>query len=60
MLFPVKVQYYKGLAKALKVAAAIIPMPKPTLFTGAGSSLELCSAISQLGIKKVLIVSDKV
>ena len=60
MLFPIKVQYYKGLAKALKIAAAVIPMPKPTLFTGAGSSLELCSAISQLGMKKVLIVTDKV
>ena len=60
MLFPVKVQYYKGLAKALKVAAAIIPMPKPTLFTGKDSSLELCSAISQLGKKKILIVTDKV
>lgn len=60
MLFPVKVQYYKGLAKALKIAAAIIPMPKPTLFTGADSSLELCQAIAQLGVKKVLIVSDKV
>ncbi|MFV1872061.1 MAG: iron-containing alcohol dehydrogenase [Oleiphilus sp.] len=60
MLFPLKVQYYKGLAKALKVAAAVIPMPKPTLFTGPESSLELCSAISQLGMKKVLIVTDKV
>lgn len=60
MLFPIKVQYYKGLAKALKVAAAVIPMPKPTLFTGADSSLELCRAIGQLGMRKVLIVSDEV
>ena len=60
MLFPIKVQYYKGLAKALKVAAAVIPMPKPTLFSGADSSLELCDAISQLGVKKLLIVSDEV
>jgi len=60
MLFPLKVQYYKGLAKVLKVAAAIVPMPKPTLFTGTDSSLELCQAISQLGIQKVLIVTDEV
>jgi alcohol dehydrogenase class IV len=60
MLFPVKVQYYKGLAKALKVAAAVIPMPKPTLFSGADSSLEMCDAISQLGVKKLLIVTDEV
>lgn len=60
MLFSVKVQYYKGLAKALKVAAAVIPMPKPTLFSGADSSLEMCDAISQLGVKKLLIVTDEV
>lgn len=60
MLFPVKVQYYKGLAKALKLAAAVIPMPKPTLFSGADSSLELCEAIAQLGVKKVLLVSDEI
>ena len=60
MLFKLKVQYYKSLAKALKVAAAVIPMPKPTLFSGADASLELCDAISQLGIKKLLIVSDEI
>ena len=60
MLFPLKVQYYKGLAKGLKLAAAIIPMPKPTLFSGSDSSLQLCEAIAQLGIKKVLLVSDEI
>lgn len=60
MLFSLKVQYYKGLAKALKVAAAVVPMPKPTLFTGADSSLELCDAIGQLGIKKLMIATDEV
>ncbi len=60
MLFQIKKQYYKGLAKALKVAAAVIPMPKPTLFTGPDSSLALCEAISQLGMRKILIVSDEV
>ena len=60
MLFPVKVQYYKGLTKALKGAAAVIPMPKPTLFSGADASLELCDAISHLGIQKLLLVTDKV
>jgi len=60
MLFSLKVPYYKGLAKVMKVAAAVVPMPKPTLFTGEDSSLELCTAISQLGFKKVLIVTDEV
>ena len=44
----------------MKVAAAVVPMPKPTLFTGEDSSLELCQAISQLGYKKLLIVTDEV
>lgn len=44
----------------MKVAAAIVPMPKPTLFTGEDSSLELCQAIDQLGYKKILIVTDEV
>ncbi|GIU35208.1 alcohol dehydrogenase [Shewanella schlegeliana] len=35
-------------------------MPKPTLFTGAGSSLELCEAIAYMGMKRVLIVTDSV
>jgi len=60
MLFPLKKQYYKSLAKALKVAAAVIPMPKPTLFSGPDSSLELCEAMAQLGMKKIMIVSDEV
>ncbi len=60
MFFSLKVQYYKGLAKALKVAAAVVPMPKPTLFTGADSSLELCNAIAQLGVKKLMIATDEV
>lgn len=60
MIFPLKVQYYKALAKALKVAVAVIPFPKPTLFTGKGAALQLCEAIGQLGYKKVLIVTDAV
>jgi len=60
MLFSLKVPYYKSMAKVMKIAAAIVPMPKPTLFTGEDSSLELCQAISQLGYKKLLIVTDEV
>lgn len=48
------------MARVMKIAAAIVPMPKPTLFTGKDSSLELCLAISQLGYKKLLIVTDEV
>ncbi|MCF6252730.1 MAG: iron-containing alcohol dehydrogenase [Methylococcaceae bacterium] len=41
-----------------KILVKIIPIPKPTLFTGAGSSLELCSAIAQMGTRIILIVTD--
>lgn len=58
MLFPLQVSAYKGIMRTLKVATKIIPMPKPTLFSGPGSSLDLCDAIAQIGIKKVMIVTD--
>jgi alcohol dehydrogenase class IV len=35
-----------------------LPFPKPTLFNGPGSSLELCEAIAQMGTRRVLIVTD--
>jgi alcohol dehydrogenase class IV len=60
MLFPLKVKGYKGYMNALKVAAKVIPMPKPTLFTGPDSSLEMCQAVAHMGTKKLLIVTDAV
>ncbi len=59
MLFSLKVKGYKAYMGALKVAAKVIPMPKPTLFTGEDSSLELCESIAQMGTKKLLIVTDQ-
>ncbi len=60
MLFSLQVKGYKGLMGAMKLAAKVLPMPKPVLFTGVDSSLELCDAIAQMGTKKVLIVTDVV
>jgi len=60
MIYPLQVMAYKGYMNVLKTAAKIIPMPKPTLFTGSGSSLQLCEAIAQMGSRKVLIVTDTV
>jgi alcohol dehydrogenase len=51
---------YESIQRAMKVAIKTIPFPKPTLFTGPGSSLELCDAIAQLDASKILIVTDKV
>lgn len=50
---------HKTYMKALKVAARVIPIPRPTLFTGANSSDALCDAIGLMGLGKLLIVTDK-
>ncbi|BCN23995.1 iron-containing alcohol dehydrogenase [Vibrio alfacsensis] len=50
---------YRGYTNGLKVAAHILPMPRPTLFSGAGSAYELIEAIAELGFKKLLLVTDE-
>ena len=60
MLFSLQVKGYKGVMNALKVAAKVLPMPKPTLFSGPGSSGEMCEAIAQMGTQNVLIVTDEI
>ena len=60
MLFSLQVKGYKSVMNALKVAAKVIPMPKPTLFSGPGSSLEMCEAIAQMGTQNILIVTDEI
>ena len=35
------------------------PQPKPLVFLGADSSLQLCKTISQFGARRILIVTDK-
>ena len=56
----VRAMTHSVLMSVLKVLAKIIPIPKPTLFTGAGSAFDLCSAIAQMGTRKLLIVTDTV
>ena len=53
-----KARRNRVLMRGFKIVGQIITWPKPTLFTGAGSSLELCSVIGQMGTRKVLIVTD--
>jgi len=57
-MFYLKVIFYKTIMKILKIAGNIINIPKPILFVGIDSSLELCSTISQRGHKKILLVTD--
>ena len=56
--FGIQVTGYQGLMKALKGLVKTVPFPKPTLFSGPGSSLELCEAIALMGMHRVLIVTD--
>lgn len=56
--FKAKTVFYKTKIKILKGTAMFLPFPKPTLFNGPGSSLELCEAIAQMGTRRVLIVTD--
>ncbi|MEH6636780.1 MAG: iron-containing alcohol dehydrogenase [Halioglobus sp.] len=35
------------------------PQPKPMLFVGPDSSMQLCKAIAQFGVRHILIVTDK-
>ncbi len=45
---------------AIKVVTRIVPAPRPLVFVGYDSAMQLCSTINQLGVKRVLIVTDKV
>lgn len=56
--FSLQVTGYSSLQKVLKVAAKNVPFPRPTLFSGPGSSIELCEAIGQMGFNNILIVTD--
>ena len=53
-----KAKRNRVLMRGFKIVGQIMTWPKPTLFTGVGSSLELCSAIGQMGTSRVLIVTD--
>ena len=57
--FGIQVTGYQGLMKALKGLVKTVPFPKPTLFSGPGSALELCEAIALMDMHRVLIVTDK-
>ncbi|MGR5168596.1 iron-containing alcohol dehydrogenase [Vibrio astriarenae] len=50
---------YRSYTWGLKIAAKVIPMPKPTLFSGVGAVDELCEAIAELGYQQVLFVTDQ-
>lgn len=54
------IPFFRSRHLFLKVAMNLAPLPKPTLFSGAGTVFDLCNAIEGMGLKRVLIVTDKV
>lgn len=44
---------------ALKVAATVLPLPKPLTLVGNGSSTRLMETIQAMGVKRLLVVSDR-
>lgn len=56
--FGARTVLFRMRVKLLKGTAIVLPFPKPTLFSGPGSSLELCEAIAQMGTRRLLIVTD--
>ena len=60
MPFAIRVLLYKFVMLMLKLVTVFIPAPKPTIYSGAGSSLKLCECLSHMGAQKVLIVTDEI
>ncbi|HHF3229830.1 TPA: iron-containing alcohol dehydrogenase [Vibrio diabolicus] len=54
-----KHRLYRTYTAGLKIAALILPMPRPTLFSGLGSMNELLESMTELGFKRVLLVTDE-
>lgn len=54
-----KHRLYRTYTAGLKIAALILPMPRPTLFSGPGSMNELLESMAELGFKRVLLVTDE-
>ncbi|WP_025499039.1 iron-containing alcohol dehydrogenase [Vibrio parahaemolyticus] len=50
---------YRSYTKGLKIAAHALPLPRPTLFSGSGAVSELLEAISDLGFRRLLLVTDE-
>lgn len=56
--FSIKVFVYQLFQFILKHATKLLTFRTPELFSGAGSSLQLCEHIAKSGVSKLLIVTD--
>jgi alcohol dehydrogenase len=60
MIWTLKKGLYRAQQRVMKVAASVLPFPVPALLTGPGSVKQLAENISVRGLKRVLVVTDKV
>lgn len=60
MIWTVKKALYRAKQRVMKTAAVVIPLPTPGLLTGPGSVHQLAENISVRGLKRILVVTDKV
>ncbi|AXQ30852.1 iron-containing alcohol dehydrogenase [Solimonas sp. K1W22B-7] len=60
MLFKLQVLFFKFIMVFLLIGTKILNFRKPELFSGSGSSLQLCDHIAKTGVKKLLVVTDAV
>ncbi|MDJ0879308.1 MAG: iron-containing alcohol dehydrogenase [Halieaceae bacterium] len=44
---------------ALKKGIVMAPQPRPAMFVGRDAAINLCESIAHMGLKKILIVTDK-
>jgi len=56
--FSIKVFVFKLFQFILKQSTKLLTFRTPELFSGAGSSLQLCDHVAQSGVKNLLIVTD--
>ncbi len=59
MFFALKRLVHRTLMTVLRLLAKVLSIPRPILFTTAGSSQRLCAAIAQMGARHVLVVTDR-
>lgn len=58
LIFPLQKVLFKLIIVALKLGRFFVPLPRPTVYSGPGASIQLCKTIGHFGIKRVLIVTD--
>ena len=60
MFWALKKGFYRGFHMVMKIAIKILPIPIPVVLTGPGSVTRLAENIKAIGIKSVLVVTDKI